>query len=59
MAEFVLNNNYFKHNGKVKKQLLGTAILVTFAQTYASIFMDKLESNLLKSQELTPLVPLY
>ena len=25
MAEFVLKNNYFKLDGKVKKQLLGTA----------------------------------
>ena len=42
-------------NGKVKKkQLLGTAIGTKFAPTYASIFMDKLESGLLKSQDLTP-----
>ena len=27
-----------------------------FAPTYASIFMDKLESHFLKSQELTPLL---
>ena len=42
-------------NGKVKKkQLLGTAIGTKFAPTYASIFMDKLESGFLKSQDLTP-----
>ena len=41
---------------KLKKQLLGTAIETKFAPTYASIFMDKLESDFLKSQELTPLL---
>ena len=56
MVEFVLNNNYFEFNGKVKKQLLGTAIGTKFVPTYASIFMDKLESDFLKSQELTPLL---
>ena len=56
MVEFVLKNNYFEFNGKVKKQLLGTAIGTTFAPTYASIFMDKLESGFLKSWELTPLL---
>ena len=56
MAEFVLKNNYFEFNGKVKKQLSGTAIGTTFAPTYTSIFMDKPESDFQKSQELTPLL---
>ena len=56
MEEFVLKNNYFEFNAKVKKQLLGTAIRTKFAPTYVSIFMDKLESDFLKSQELTPLL---
>ena len=34
----------------------GTAIGTKFAPTYASIFIDKLESDFLKSQELTPLL---
>ena len=55
MAEFVLKNNYSEFNGNVRKQLLGTAIGTKFAQTYASIFMDKIESDFLKSQEFTPL----
>ena len=58
MPEFVLKNNYFKVNGKVKKQLLGTAIGIKFAQSCGSMFMDKLKSNLLKFQELAQLVPL-
>ena len=49
MAEFVLKNNYFEFNCKVKKQLLGAATGTKFASTYASIFMDKLESDFLKS----------
>ena len=56
MAKFVLKNNYVEFNGKGKTQLLGTAIGTRFAPTYASIFIDKLESNFLKSQELTPLL---
>ena len=53
VAEFVSKNNYFEFNGKVKKQLLGTAIGTKFAPVYASIFMDKLQSVFLKSQEPT------
>ena len=48
--------NYFESDGKVKKQLLGTAIGTKFVPTYASIFIDKLDSYFLKSQELTPLL---
>ena len=56
MAEFVLKNNYFEFNGKVKKQLSGAAIGTKFAPIYASILMDKLESDFQKSQGLTPLL---
>ena len=52
MAEFVLKNNYFEFNGKVKNQLLGTAIGNMSVPTYASIFVDNLESDFLKYQEL-------
>ena len=55
MLEFILKNNYFEFNSQVKKQLLRTAIGTKFAPIYASIFMDKLETDFLKSQELTPL----
>ena len=56
MANFVLKKNYFEFNGKVKKQLLGTATGTNFSPTYASVFMNKLESDFLKSQEFTPLL---
>ena len=56
MAEFVLKNNYFEFNGKGKNQLLGTVIRNMSVPTYASIFVDNLESDFLKYQELTPMI---
>ena len=56
MASFVLKNNLFEFNGKVKQQVSGTAIGTKFAPTYACIFMDKIESDFLKTQEAKPLV---
>ena len=44
MAEFVLKKNYFEFNGKVKKQISGTAIGTKFAPPYACIFMDQVET---------------
>ena len=35
MAEFVLKNNHFQFNGKVKQQIAGTTIGTKFAPTYA------------------------
>ena len=56
MASFVLKNNIFEFNGKVKQQISGTAIGTKFAPAYACIFMDKIENNFLKTQQNTPLV---
>ena len=56
MAEFVLRNNYFEFNGSIKQQLSGTTIGKKFAPPYACIFMDKLETNFLKTQTLGPLM---
>ena len=56
MASFVLKNNIFEFNGKVKQQISGTAIGTKFAPAYASIFMDKIENDFLKTQQNTPLV---
>ena len=56
MAEFVLKNNIFEFNGKVKKQVAGTAIGTKFAPHYACIYMDETETEFLKKQELQPLV---
>ena len=52
MAEFVLANNFFEVNGKVKRQKSGAAVGTKFAPPYTCIFMDKVETEFLKSQEL-------
>ena len=54
MADFVLKNNFFEFNGEVKRQKCGTAIGTKFAPPYACIFMDEVETEFLKSQELQP-----
>ena len=54
MAEFVLKNNYFELNEKVCKQISGTAIGTKFAPPYTCIFMDEMETNFLKTQQLQP-----
>ena len=44
MAEFVLKNNLFEFNGKVKRQYSGTTIGTKFAPPYACIFVDEVEA---------------
>ena len=44
MAGFVLKNNIFKFNGKVKRQYSGTTIGTKFAPPYACIFVDEVEA---------------
>ena len=56
MTEFVLKNNYFEFNGKVKKQISGTAIGTKFAPPYACIFMDQNDTEFLKTQKHKPLI---
>ena len=43
MAEFLLKNNYFEFESKVKKQISGTAIGTKFALPYACFFTDKVD----------------
>ena len=45
MAEFVLKNNYFVFESKVKKQISVTTIGTIYAPPYACIFMDKVETE--------------
>ena len=52
MAEFVLKNNYFEFNSTVKHQISGTAIATKFAPPYAFIFMDYIEREFLKSEQI-------
>ena len=56
MAEFVLKNNFFEFDSKVKQQVSGTAIGTKFAPPYACIFMDKVEIDFLETQVVKPLV---
>ena len=50
MTLFVLKNNYFEFYGEAKNQLLGTVIRTKFTRIHVSIYMNKLESNFLKSE---------
>ena len=56
MADFVLKNNYFEFDNKIKQQISGTAIGTKFDPTYARIFISDLETKFLESQQLQPLV---
>ena len=56
MTEFVLKNNYFEFNGKVKQQISGTEIGTKRAPTYACIYMDEFENEFLSLQSDKPLV---
>ena len=56
MAEFVLKNNLFEFNNKVFQQISGTAIGTKFTPPYACIYMDRVEQDFLKTQELQPLL---
>ena len=51
MADFVFTNNYFEFGQKVFHQFSGTAIGTKFAPPYMCIFMDKFETNFLKTQK--------
>ena len=51
MAVFVLQNNMFEFNSKFYQKISGTAIGTNFAPPYASIFMDYIETEFLKSQD--------
>ena len=52
MDEFVLKNNHFEFDYKVKKQISGTAIGTKFAPPYACIFMDKVEREFLEAGDV-------
>ena len=56
IAEFVLKNNYFQFNDKVKQQILGTATGTKFAPTYACVFIDQVETDFVRAEENVPLV---
>ena len=47
---------FFEFNGSVKQQVSGTVIGTKCAPTYASKYMDEVETEFLKTEEGTPLV---
>ena len=50
LIEFVLKNNLFEFNDKVKQQISGTATGTKFALPYACTYMDKTGTDFLKTQ---------
>ena len=56
MAEFVLNNNLFEFNSKLFQHISGTAVGTKCAPPYPCIYMDRVEQDFLKTQELQPLL---
>ena len=54
MADFVLKNNLFEFGSKFYKQISETAIGTNFAPLYALIFMDHIETEYLKRQDIKP-----
>lgn len=56
LAKFVLKNNFFEFDSKVKQQISGTAIGTKFAPPYACIFMDRVETDFLETEILKPWV---
>ena len=59
LAECVLKNNILEHDKSVFKQLEGTAIGTKVVLSYAIIFMDSLEEDMLSNSLLKPLVWRY
>ena len=51
MADFVLKKNYFEFNGQIKQQISGNAIGTTFASSYVCLFIDKIDTAFLETQE--------
>ena len=51
-----MKNDLFEFNNKVFQQISGTAIGTKFAPPYACIYMDRVEEDFLKTQELKPLL---
>ena len=52
MTDFVLKNNFFEVDSKFYKQISGTAIGTKFAPRYACIFIDHIETEFLKTQDI-------
>lgn len=56
LLSVVLEHNYFEFNGRIYKQIQGTAMGTRVAPSYANLFMDSLETNLLNAMDPKPLL---
>ena len=54
MAEFFLKDNYLELDSNVKHQIYGTAIGTKFAPPCACIYMDYMENQFLKNEQIQP-----
>ena len=52
MAEFVLKNNCFEFDSNMKHQISGTATGTKFAPPYAFIYIDYMENQFLKNEQI-------
>ena len=56
IAEFVLKNNYFEFDSKVKKHISGSAIRTKLGPPYTFIFMDKVEREFPEAEDIKTMV---
>ena len=54
LARIVSENNYFKFDGRIFHQKLGTAMSTKFAPAFAKIFMAELEKRLIQPVPFQP-----
>ena len=56
MAQFVFGNNYFESIDKGYQQISETAIGTKFVHPYACIYMEDVETEFFKTQNVKPLL---
>ena len=56
VEKFVLKNNFFEFDCKIKQQVSDTAIGTKFAPSYACLFMETFETIFLETKQLQPLI---
>ena len=56
MADFILKNNYFEFNEQISNKFLVALLVPSLAPRYACLFMYKIETAFLETQELQPWV---
>ena len=54
VAGFMLKNDFFEFNSKIKLQVLGLAIGTKLASPNTHLFMDKFETSFLKRKNCNP-----